>query len=143
MRFERSVIVMKGHLVNKNKLDSLDPEVDQLEVRCEISNGIDNKLRFRVLNGVSGYESWYLDHLLNNYKSRNGDFVVCAGTHRRYDRLLILESEWDLLVSMFKNVDHDVLMKELIKIGCGSICLLDLLHKSHVSINQFWRLSNV
>ena len=49
---------------------------------------------FDLKNGVTGYESWYMAMLLGSSGHHEDDFVCCAGTKNKYDRLILYGTEW-------------------------------------------------
>lgn len=70
----------------------------RIDVEVFIHKNKDGDYIFQVMNGVTGFESFNMERLLKNHKDRDGDFLLCAGTKNRWDRLAIFEWEWDLFV---------------------------------------------
>lgn len=71
------------------------------EVECVVDISDIAGHKFKVLNGVTGYESWYIESLLRDDRD-NIDFVVCAGTPYKYDKLAIKCHEWLTFVDHYK-----------------------------------------
>ena len=63
----------------------------ELEYEIEIRDG---KRIFCILNGVTGWESFYIDSVYSNLDDmRRFGWCACAGTDGRYDRLFIPPEE--------------------------------------------------
>ena len=63
----------------------------ELEFEIEMRNG--NRI-FSLLNGVTGWESFYIDSEYSNLEGmKKSGWLACAGTPRRYDKLFIPAEE--------------------------------------------------
>ena len=96
------VIDMKGILTN-----CFDWTEKEIELEYEIRKDDNDRQIFYLLNGVTGYESFFIDaHDINLPKFINGRFLddtvgkmcksgwyACAGTKNKYDKLYILAEE--------------------------------------------------
>lgn len=58
----------------------------QLEVHYRIDRCTDGRSILKILDGVTGYESWYVDDLKRYWKDVD-QFCACAGTANRWDEL--------------------------------------------------------
>jgi hypothetical protein len=79
---------LKGILTNC----STDEE-KEVEIEYEITERNGERV-FSLLNGVTGFESFYIDHFTTDIKGmKNFGWTACAGTKDRYDKLFIPPEE--------------------------------------------------
>ncbi len=90
---------IKGILTNclTGKETTVELEYEIMEQFRENPDGILNKDEqrlFRLINGVTGYESFYIDSDLRNVKQMcERGWCACAGTNGSWDRLVIPAEE--------------------------------------------------
>ncbi len=70
--------------------------IRQIHWLCEPRN---NDYVFRLLDGVTGYESWYLSHLIQIFSEPTDStvFIACLGS-ASYPRLELVHSEMKIVV---------------------------------------------
>ena len=79
---------MKGILT-----DCIDGEVQEIEIDYEIVERDGHKI-FKLIGGVTGYESFYLDSEYTRLgKIMENGWNACAGTKGKYDKLFIPAEE--------------------------------------------------
>ncbi len=98
---------LKGILTNciTEEVTTVELEYEIIEQFGENPEGIINKNErrlFRLINGVTGYESFYIDSDLNNVKRMcEKGWCACAGTKGSWDKLVVpaeemLKVDWDV-----------------------------------------------
>jgi hypothetical protein len=85
-------MLLNGHRVDASALKT--DERHPYELSAELVIDVDGTHIFQINNGVTGFESWYMAMLLGVSVGHENDFVCCAGTKDRYDRLILDGSEW-------------------------------------------------
>lgn len=70
-----------------NKVTNLSVPVQLKYVIKKQQNGY----VFKLLNGVTGFESWYIDDIKDTVLTASGDknFCACHGSEQKYDSLYI------------------------------------------------------
>lgn len=63
-----------------------------IELEYEINEKDDHSLVFQLINGVTGYESFYIDDYAEENMPMFG-WLACAGTPKRWDTLFIPAEE--------------------------------------------------
>ena len=63
-----------------------------VELEYEITETDKHELMFKILNGVTGYESFYIDDYAQVNMPKFG-WMACAGTQNKYDKLFIPAEE--------------------------------------------------
>tara|TARA_R110000868_G_C10973188_1_gene771503 strand:- start:44176 stop:44493 length:318 start_codon:yes stop_codon:yes gene_type:complete len=90
----------KGVLIESRYLKDSNPKQKEYTIKWYIfKDPDDGEIRFRVKNGVTGFECWRLSTLLKS--PQNEKFMVCCGTPNRWDQLYMLDSEWQFIVNKY------------------------------------------
>lgn len=89
---------LKGILTNcvTEEVSTVELEYEILEQLGENPEGIltNERRSFQLINGVTGYESFYIDSDLRNVKRMcEKGWCACAGTKGSWDRLVIPADE--------------------------------------------------
>ena len=88
---------MKGILEDCRTGEKRDVEVDY-----EIAF-VKGERIFRLIGGVTGYESFYIDNEYTNLAAMcEGGWLACAGTKDRYDRLTIPAEEMSKALAPYR-----------------------------------------
>lgn len=89
--------VLRGYRVPASQIgdepDPINPNAFDTDIKAEIVANDYGGRSFKVINGVTGFEQFELAKLLDADDIK-GDFLVCAGTKGRWDKLAIYEHEW-------------------------------------------------
>lgn len=65
----------------------------EVELEYEITERNGERI-FSLLNGVTGWESFYIDHWTTNLSAiQKSGWLACGGTKGRYDRLFVPAEE--------------------------------------------------
>lgn len=79
---------LKGILTN-----CVTDKQTEVELEYEITERDGEKV-FSLLNGVTGWESFYIDHWSTNLEGmKKSGWLACAGTKGRWDKLFIPAEE--------------------------------------------------
>ncbi len=73
-----------------------------IELKYEINERDNHELVFRLINGVTGCESFYIDEYAKENMPMFG-WLACAGTPKRWDTLFIPAEEMKKVFDKLKN----------------------------------------
>ena len=72
--------------------DCVTNKEKEVELKYQINENDRHELIFKLLNGVTGYESFYIDEYAKENMPKFG-WLACMGTENRWDKLFIPAEE--------------------------------------------------